>query len=90
MKVKELIELLQELDSEKEVVLEFHDNERGGNWYIELNYENDTYSFPGIIDPETVKEWAVKMGSLGGSSKSESKTTASRENGKKGGRPKKD
>jgi hypothetical protein len=38
---------------------------------------------------ETKNPHAVALGKLGGSSKSEAKRRASRENGKKGGRPKK-
>ena len=42
-----------------------------------------------LCDNNSKSNWAANMGSIGGSAKTESKTSASRENGKLGGRPRK-
>jgi hypothetical protein len=44
---------------------------------------------PGLIEgPFGSRRWMQQIGKLGGSSRSSIKTEASRENGKRGGRPK--
>jgi hypothetical protein len=41
-----------------------------------------------LTDSQNKKAWAVEMGKIGGAATTEAKQKASRENGKKGGRPK--
>lgn len=64
--------------------------------YNDLNFEDNCSASDHICNKCEDADWddevhiaAVTLGTKGGSVKSDRKTTASRENGRKGGRPKK-